>query len=172
MFKKPVSPTSEEDEYGDQSANPSPEREPITTDFKNATLKDENTFLTEGKPGDEPKAEDQPEKKEEEPAKNPEEMQVAVPKNDAEEVVPRRKERIDEHGVKTDGDLLESAVDALEPGYIDLGRMKPGTCYGMHSMQQERPHMGTIRALKRAHLLCLTNNDYYRVITDIERQRE
>ena len=96
-------------------------------------------------------------------------MAVAIPEG---EVPPRRRRQEDEHGVKSDGAVLESAVDALEPGCIDLCRLKPGTCFGMQSMQHERPHFGTIKALKRSHLLCLTNEDYYSVINNIEKNRE
>jgi hypothetical protein len=97
-------------------------------------------------------------------------MAVAVPGT---EIKPPKKGRQeDEHGVRSDGVLLESAVDALEPGYIDLGRLKPGTCFGMQSMQNERPHFGTIKALKRTHMLCLTKEAYNSAIKDIEKKRE
>lgn len=89
-------------------------------------------------------------------------MAVAIP--GAETKPPKKGRQEDEHGVKSDGVLLETPVDALEPGYIDLARLKPGTCFGMHSMQSERPHFGTIKALKRTHMLCLTNDDYLSVM--------
>lgn len=168
MFKHGGSPQvksqSDGEDYGEEAFSPTSPQE----QDKKAETKPEaaDTFLTEGKPGEEP-AKEEGEKPD--APKDVDELVVAIP--DAAEP-PRRRAKVDEHGVKEDGDLLESAVDALEPGYIDLARLKPGTCIGMQSMQNERVRMGTIKAMKRTHLLCLTNEDYHRCIHEIERTRE
>lgn len=54
-------------------------------------------------------------------------------------VDPTKKFELDEHGVKSDGQMLESPLEALDPGFIDFARLQAGTCFGREMMETCKP---------------------------------
>ena len=68
--------------------------------------------------------------------------------------------------------MLPSPIDLLEPGNIDLARLGPGTAFGIKSMLTGQPRMGTIKAVKRTHVLRLTQDSLDKVSHEIDKARE